>query len=77
MAGLHVVSHRPSHRAVGWCVLRCMHADGGANQEHSNSERGYLPHLGKKLRAAFEKAKPGSTLEVFVSQVDKDPLSVV
>ncbi|GFS13377.1 NIF3-like protein 1 [Elysia marginata] len=38
---------------------------------HSNSERGYLKSLRNKLATAL-----GPSVEVFVSDVDKDPLAV-
>lgn len=39
---------------------------------HSNTERGYLSHLKNKLTVIL-----GSSVEVFVSETDKDPLEVV
>lgn len=40
--------------------------------EHSNTERGYLPLLQKRLRAAF-----GRELQVAISKQDRDPIAVV
>jgi dinuclear metal center YbgI/SA1388 family protein len=40
--------------------------------DHSNCERGYLPHLAKRLRDAF-----GEDVTVHVSAKDRDPLNIV
>lgn len=54
-------------------VLAAVH--GGTSvilAEHSNTERGYLPLLQQRLRAAF-----GRELRVAISRRDRDPITVV
>ena len=40
--------------------------------EHSNTERGFLPVFAKKLSAMLT-----NQVEIFVSQVDEDPIKII
>lgn len=45
--------------------------------DHTNTERGYLPHLAGRLEAALGLALPGHPVTVLVTAVDADPLVTV
>jgi putative NIF3 family GTP cyclohydrolase 1 type 2 len=45
---------------------------------HTNTERGYLPTLAKRLRAEFsETSLSGEKVEVHVSNQDRHPLEII
>lgn len=65
-----------------WTIFLCFHGilTTFLKGEHSNTERGYLSAvLQPKLQSmlANERSEEGDAIEVVVSKVDKDPLTIM
>jgi putative NIF3 family GTP cyclohydrolase 1 type 2 len=59
------------------CVLAASEGVSVIVTNHTNTERGYLPHLAGRLEAALGLALPGHPVTVLVTAVDADPLVTV